>query len=188
MKMKMSQSFSLSLSTFFFLSLLLNFHGSVNGDDIVSDTCKKAAASDPQLKFDFCVSSLQANPKSKIADLLGLGVISMELSSSNATYIRSYIGKLLKDGQGVDPRAKKNLQDCLELYSNAIVDVQYAIIALKARDFMEANTQMSAAMDASTTCEDGFKEDKGLVSPLAKEDNDFFQLTAISLAITNLVK
>ncbi|OUZ99185.1 Pectinesterase inhibitor domain [Macleaya cordata] len=166
----------------------MNFHIGVNGDDIISDTCQKAAASDPNLKYDFCVSSLQANPKSKTADLLGLGVISMELSSSNATYISSYIGKLLKDGQGVDPKAKKYLQDCLELYSDAIVDVQDAIKALNARDFMQANTQMSAAMDASTTCEEGFKEEKGLVSPLAKEDNDFFQLTAISLAITNLVK
>ncbi|OVA07568.1 Pectinesterase inhibitor domain [Macleaya cordata] len=188
----MRPSFSLISSSFHCLFLLLVlFHGGVvNGVDITDETCKKAANTSPKLIYNFCVSSLQANPKSQTADLRELGVISMELCMNNATYISSHIVKLLEEDQTrvlVDPRAKKYLRDCLYLYNNAIPDVEDAIKAFEDKDNFSANIKMSAAMDASITCEDGFKEEEDLVSPLAKEDGDFFQLTATALAINNLV-
>ncbi|KAI3913008.1 hypothetical protein MKW92_040028 [Papaver armeniacum] len=57
--------------------------------------------------------------------------------------------------------------------------------AFIARDYFKANIRMSAAMDASTNCEDGFKE-TGLISPLTKMNDSYFQTTAIALAITNM--
>ncbi|OVA07569.1 Pectinesterase inhibitor domain [Macleaya cordata] len=172
---------SLSLPLFFFL---LCFHG-VNGVDITKPTCKKAAKSDLKLKYSFCLKSLKANPKSQNANLQELGILSTELAITNANSTSSYIKNLLKKNQKrVD---NKYLKDCLELYTDAIPDLQEVLEAFKSRDYFKANIQMSSAMDASSTCEDGFKEKKGLVSPLTKKNNDFFQLTAIALAITNLV-
>ncbi|OVA02471.1 Pectinesterase inhibitor domain [Macleaya cordata] len=186
----MNPSFSLISCFLFLLLLLLLFNaGGVNGTDITNETCTKAADSDPNLNYNFCLSSLQSNPKSLTSDLQGLGVISMELCLSNGTNINSHIGKLL-EGQiiEVNPSAIKYLKDCLELYTDAIYDTQDAIKAFEANDYSSANIKMSSVMDASTNCEDGFKEEgHNLVSPLEKENSDFFQLTAISLAITNLV-
>ncbi|OVA09275.1 Pectinesterase inhibitor domain [Macleaya cordata] len=181
-------SFSLMASSLIF-HVLLVFHGGVNvgdGLDIIDETCRKAANSDPKLSYNFCVASLHQDPGSRTANLQELGVISMDLCEENATYMHSYMEKLLdpeEDQTRVDPRARKYLKDCLYLYENAIPDVEDAIKAFEGKDYFTANIKMSAVMDASTTCEDGFKEEKDLVSPLAKEDSDFFQLTATALAV-----
>ncbi|KAI3834755.1 hypothetical protein MKX03_003482 [Papaver bracteatum] len=186
----MNQSFSLlSLSSIFIVFLVLNSFGhGVNGD-LVSDLCKNASTSDPQLKYDFCVASLSANPASKnVHDLLELGIISMQICLQNATSVHSYILQILKDGKQV-PAAKPCLENCLDLYSDALDSIPEAMQYFKDKDYSSANIEMSAAMDASVTCEDGFKEvlSQYLISPLTKQDGDFSQLTAISLAITNMV-
>ncbi|KAI3858680.1 hypothetical protein MKX03_027383 [Papaver bracteatum] len=100
----------------------------------------------------------------------------MKTCLQQETSIHSYIAKILKGGEG-EPAANPCLKDCLNLYSD---DVHYS----------SANIQMTAAMNASTNCEDGFKEvvvGRDLTSPLAKQDGDFFQLAGISLAITHMV-
>ncbi|RZC72560.1 hypothetical protein C5167_048046 [Papaver somniferum] len=183
----MNLSFPLpSLSSIIVVFLVLNsFDYGVNGD-IVSDFCKNASTRDPQLKYDFCVASLSANPASKNAhDLLELGIISMQICLQNATSIHSYIAQILKDGKG-ELAAKPCLEDCLDLYEDALDSIPNAMQYFKAKDYSSSNIQMSAAMDASVTCEDVFKE-FDLTSPLTKQDGDFFQLTAISLTITNMV-
>ncbi|KAI3920183.1 hypothetical protein MKX01_017840 [Papaver californicum] len=183
----MNQLFSLlSLSSILIFFLVLNsFDHGVNGD-LINDFCKNASTTDPNLKYDFCVASLSANPASKHAhDLFGLGVISMQTCLQNATSIHSYVAQVLKHGKE-EPAAKPCLENCLGLYSDAIGSIQKSITSFKIKDYGSASIQMSAAMDASTSCEDGFSQD--LTSPLTKQDGDFFQLTAISLAIISMAK
>ncbi|OVA07570.1 Pectinesterase inhibitor domain [Macleaya cordata] len=156
--------------------------------DIINETCRKAANSNPSLIYNFCLTSLRSNPKSQTADLRELGVISMELCLKNATYIKSHIGKLLLLDDGLDPRSAKHefLRDCFELYKDAIIDLNDAIKAFEAKDYVSTYLKMKAAMDASMNCEDRFQMD-GLVFPLAKEDSDdFFKLTANAIDITYL--
>ncbi|KAK9094897.1 hypothetical protein Scep_026366 [Stephania cephalantha] len=57
---------------------------------------------------------------------------------------------------------------------------------MKTNRYFDANIQVSAVMDASTTCEDGFSEKEGEVSPLTSMNNVMFQLCAIALSITNM--
>ncbi|KAI3920599.1 hypothetical protein MKW98_020500 [Papaver atlanticum] len=176
-------------SSIFVVFLVLNSFGHGANVDLISDLCKNASTSDPQLKYDFCVASLSANPASKNAhDLLELGIISMQICLQNATSVHSYIAQILEDGKQV-PAAKPCLEDCLDLYSDALDSIPKAMQYFMDKDYSSANIEMSAAMDASVTCEDGFKEvvSQHLISPLTKQDGDFFQLTAISLAITNMV-
>ncbi|KAI3974923.1 hypothetical protein MKX01_005034 [Papaver californicum] len=184
----MNQSFSLlSLYSILIVFLVLNsFDHGVNGD-LISGFCKNASATDPILKYDFCVASLSANPASKHAhDLFELGVISMQTCIKNAKSIHSYVAQILKHGK--EGRvAKRCLDDCLELYSDAIDSVQEAIASFKIKDYDSANIQMSAALTDSTTCEDGFTEFR-MTSPFTKQHGDFFQLTAISLDIISMVK
>ncbi|KAI3981299.1 hypothetical protein MKX01_004563 [Papaver californicum] len=181
---------SLSLTVFSLILLLLISHNGA-AEDITIETCRKSAESSPNLNYTSCVNSLQSDPRSSTANLQQLGIISMELSLRNATHINSYIEKLLNDKDIDDfSRIEKYLRDCLELYGDASSYIEEAIKAFDAYDSFSANIKMSAAMDSSTTCEDGFKDNNQnpAVSPLVREDYDFFQLTAISLAITNLVR
>lgn len=165
---------------FFFISSSLAYQ-------LLHRTCKEITDKDPNVGYNFCVASLGSNPKSRTASLEELGAIAINLTLSNATYINWYIShKLMKD-KAYDPYAKACLQDCSELYSDAIPTLQDVINEFKGKDYYKANIDLSAAMDAADTCEEGYKAKKGEKSPLAKEDNVFFQLCAIALAFTNLL-
>ncbi|KAF5185599.1 Trigalactosyldiacylglycerol 4 protein [Thalictrum thalictroides] len=60
------------------------------------------------------------------------------------------------------PYTRGCLTDCLELYSDAISSLNTAMNDCKIERYYEANIQLSATMDAPTTCEDGFKQKIGL--------------------------
>ncbi|XP_062029364.1 putative invertase inhibitor [Rosa rugosa] len=168
----------------FFITFLVLHHNTMGCNDLIHLSCKKAAASDPNLSYNFCVSSLEAIPKSHGADLEQLVALTLNFTISNATSINSTISKLLLDKK-FDEYAKECLQDCLELYSDAVPTLQEAVGAFKAKDYGKANIEISAAMDASSTCEDGFMDKKGEVYPLKRENDNFSQLNVISLAFIN---
>ncbi|XVF33678.1 hypothetical protein REPUB_Repub17cG0188800 [Reevesia pubescens] len=179
--------FSLFLFFFFFLIFISTCHGITANDSLIHQTCKKCAQRDPILSYNFCVTSLQAAPKSQYADdLRELGIISIKLLRRNITNSRSYIKELLKNKK-LDPFVRSCLHDCFELYSDAIPATKKAIDNYKSKHYHDANIDVSAVMEFSTTCEDGFKEKEGVVSPLRKRNNHTFQLSAISLAIINML-
>lgn len=172
----------------FLLIMILLFGCSSSGSDFVHLSCKNAAKSDPNFSYSFCVESLKVNSKSQTArNIEDLFKISIELTISNASDVVFVVSKLLKDNK-FDGYARNCLHDCLELYSDAVSSLKEALCDfVKSKDLYNANVEISSAMDASTTCEDGFKEKKGQLSPLTKENKFFFQLTAISLAFSNMV-
>ncbi|KAI3882978.1 hypothetical protein MKX03_028711 [Papaver bracteatum] len=181
----MNQSISLLslFSSILHIFLVLNFYGgvTVNGD-IVINFCKNQSIIDPSLNYDFCVSSLEANPLSKTSDIFGLAVISMELTSNNATYIHTYIEGILKDGKQ-EPRARMCLEDCMEFYSTAVEDVEEAMEAFNGKNYYWALSHVTAAMTDADTCKTGFTELGVDFSLLRKQDYDFYQLTGICLDI-----
>ncbi|OVA20299.1 Pectinesterase inhibitor domain [Macleaya cordata] len=180
----MRSSFSLVSSSFALIVLIFFSHG-VNGIDLVRGTCKRVAKTNPKLYYPFCVRSFGANIRSKTADLAGLGIISTDLAISNAKFIKLYAKNMLKDQQKGD--GGKALQDCLEVFTDAIPQLNEVKQAFLSKDYSTANIKMSAAMDASSTCEDGLKEKNITVPSFTKKNEEFSQLAAITLAITNLV-
>ena len=176
---------SFSLISFNFVVVFLLVHGSLSFNKL-HHYCNEAARSDPNLSCDFCIASLEAISRSKNASLEELVEISTVLAMSKATNISRYISQLLK-AQNLDKYHTSALQDCLELYADANSTLHDSKCVLKSKDYSKANIDASAAMDSSSTCEDGFKEREGVVSPLTKENNTFFQLTAIMLAFINML-
>ncbi|KAI3938488.1 hypothetical protein MKW92_007501 [Papaver armeniacum] len=147
--------FSLILHVFF----ILNFYGGVivNGD-IVNTFCKNQSIIDPNLNYDFC------------------------LSSNNATYIHTYIEGILKDGKE-EPRATMCLKDCMEFYSTAVQDLQEAMESFNGKEYFWALSHVSAAGTDADTCKTGFTELGVDFSLLRKQDNDFNQLINMCLDI-----
>ncbi|KAI3947592.1 hypothetical protein MKW92_009751 [Papaver armeniacum] len=194
-----------SLLIFLFLLLVLNLHRvAVANGDLVTYVCKNASTTtDIMLSYDFCVSALESNPKSKTSDLLGLGVISMELIANNATNLLPYIGKLLEEGkkerfvkQALDTCledgrkerfVKQALDTCLEVYADATRSVEDAIKDFKDKVYYDARAEITGANDYSVACEDTFNE-RNLTFPLRKQVDDFGKLVDISLAIIDLVE
>ncbi|XVE74166.1 hypothetical protein DITRI_Ditri11bG0177200 [Diplodiscus trichospermus] len=184
----MWQTFSSFLFPFFLFLFIFTstFHG-VPANNLIRQTCKKCAQRDPNVSYNFCVTSLEATPKSHcVDDLRELGIISIKLLRRNITNSRSYIKEILKNKK-LDPFIRSRLHDCFDLYSDAIPATKQAVDDFKSKHYDDANIDVSSVMDASTTCEDGFKEKEGAVSPLTKRNNDMFQLSAISLSIINML-
>ncbi|KAK9190682.1 hypothetical protein WN943_019291 [Citrus x changshan-huyou] len=138
----------------FFLLFLVSL-----SSNLIQDSCENAAKNDPNLSYEFCVASLEANPRSQNATLQELVIISLGLTISNAKNISSHIEQLLSL-KSFDKHTKIGLQDCLELYSDAHSTLLEAMENVKLKDYEGANVEISSAMDASTTCEDGLKEKK----------------------------
>lgn len=168
-------------------TFILFFLASIFSHNLINQTCKKCSETDPNIGYDFCVTSLQAAPRATHTDdVRQLGIISIRLLRLNLTDTRSYIKELLKDKK-LDPFVKSCLKDCYDLYSDAVPLTKKAIKEYRGKRYKDANVDLSSVMDASTTCEDGFQEKEGIVSPLTKRNNDTFQLSAISLSITNML-
>ncbi|XP_022155778.1 putative invertase inhibitor [Momordica charantia] len=154
---------------------------------LIYKTCKNISKEDPNISFNFCSTSLQSRSGRGADNLRSLGLFSIVLLRRNVTNTRHRVEWLL-GYKRFDPFVKACLDDCLELYSDAIPTVKRAARDYVAKRYDDANSGISAAMDAATTCEDGFKEKKGVVSPLTKRNGDAFELGAIVLAIMSLLQ
>ncbi|KAI5423187.1 hypothetical protein KIW84_046251 [Lathyrus oleraceus] len=115
-----------------------------------------------------------------------LGLVAIKLTRHNVTNTSDYITRLLKKKTS-DPFIKECLEDCLEVYSDAIATFREAIRDYKAKRYEDCNFKLSSIIDASTTCEDGFKQKNDVISPLTKRNKNVFQLSAIALSIVNML-
>ncbi|KAK2988095.1 hypothetical protein RJ640_023844 [Escallonia rubra] len=154
--------------------------------DLINTTCKQCASKSIVFDYYFCLTSLQAVPVSHVTDVPGLAIIAMELALGNATATISTIENMFSGG-AFDPFARQCLLDCLELYSDAVPMLEQAVAAFLEGQFDTANLFMSAVMEAAATCEVGFSEKEGEVTPLTGENYDLFELSDIALCIINLL-
>ncbi|XP_062083385.1 putative invertase inhibitor [Humulus lupulus] len=163
-------SFSFILSTFH-LSLVAS-----SSSNLIQGTCKKCSDTDPNLSYNFCTVSFESSPDGRrCADLRDLGLVSIRLTKNNVTSTRHFIKHLLHNDNNkkkLDPYVKACLRDCMELFNDAVLTIKVAVKDYKAKRYDDANIGLSSVIDASSTCEDGFKETdetkKHVVSPLSK--------------------
>ncbi|KAM7521044.1 hypothetical protein LguiB_020006 [Lonicera macranthoides] len=73
------------------------------------------------------------------------------------------------------------------LYSDAISSVKEAMKNFNSKKYVDANTELSSVLDAAAICENGFRERKGVVSPLTKRNNYTFEFSAMALSIMHLI-
>ncbi|KAJ6872369.1 invertase inhibitor [Populus alba x Populus x berolinensis] len=124
------------------LPLLFSAFNANIAQNLIPETCKKCAADDPNLSYNFCVTSLQASNRSQCDNLRGLGMMSI----------------------------KACLNDCLDLYSDAIPTLKQAMVDYKSKHYKDANIEVSSVIDAATTCEDGFEEKEEPASSSQADD------------------
>lgn len=179
----------LSFFFFFFFILTSNyktFSSNVTSLDILNQTCRTCADRSTVFSYDVCLTSLQTIPICHATNLQGLALIAMELALENATASISTINKLVTSGT-LGPFELACLEDCLKLYSSAVVTLIDATGAFLIGQYGVANVWVSAVMEATTTCEEGFSEREETECPLKKENYNLFQLCDIALCIINLL-
>ncbi|KNA18152.1 hypothetical protein SOVF_073330 [Spinacia oleracea] len=155
---------------------------------LVLPICTYISKADPEnVNYESCISILGSDPRSSISTAPQLARISFELDITRAKTISSTIDTLLKLSVS-DPLASNALKDCSSVYSRIPGDLESGLEAIKDGDFDTASARVSAAMNAAITCEIGIKEKKGNIAPLHKEISEFYQLGAISLGFTILLR
>ncbi|XP_074284421.1 putative invertase inhibitor [Silene latifolia] len=157
----------------------------VNSNNLINQTCKNSSMNDPNINYNFCIKAFHSSPSSRDANLTRLGLISINLVKHNSSNTTSFI-KTLIGNHVLDSITKKGLKDCLELYSNSVSTLFEAARDFRAKRLDDANVKVSSVMDDCSTCEDGF-DDIGVFSPLTKQNNDTFQLSAIALSIIDML-
>lgn len=174
--------FLLGCFPFTSVSSRLLVHGNAAEEDLVSATCKKT------LYFQLCLSSLRSDPKSQTSDLRGLASIALNLTIANGVSTLSYISNLKSEASYNGSQSVSSyLSDCRDVYSDAIQNLQDSVQALNDKSYDTLQSLVSAAMTDSETCEDGFKEMKGLSSPLTEQNQYFSRLCSNFLAINTLL-
>ncbi|KAJ1399420.1 Pla a 1-like [Sesbania bispinosa] len=177
--------------SFLFLTLtilLCSFHSFVDCNRLIQQTCKNCSETDPNINYQFCITSFQSDRRSHCAkNLYELGLVSIKLIRHNITDTNAQIKELLKKKKKLDPFVKECLDDCLDVYSDTFTTLREAIRDYRAKRYVDCNVKLSSVIDASTTCEDGFKQKDDAISPLTKRNKDVFQLSAIALSIVNML-
>ncbi|CAI8609474.1 unnamed protein product [Vicia faba] len=181
--------------TYVIISILFLSQYTTNASrsNLIVRSCREASKNDPNLSYEFCVTSLyeaacktKLQPK-KLEDLVSM---SIQVTKSNGTNIISIISHDLQN-QTHGEHVKACLQDCLNLYNDSLSSLDDAMVAFNtSKDLDTANINVSAALDDSVTCEDQFKERKedNETSPLTQENHVYFQLNVISLSFIQMIR
>ncbi|XVE65226.1 hypothetical protein DITRI_Ditri07aG0164100 [Diplodiscus trichospermus] len=182
-------SFCFFLFLFFFLFLLtLNDETSPTSTlsvDIINRTCKTCSDKYAVFNYSFCLGSLQEIPVSHMTNLQGLAIVAMELALQNATTTLSIIKELLNK-ETLGPFSLACLRDCSLLYSDGVVTLVDTIGAFLTGQYGNAGAWVSAVMEGTAMCEEGFR-DMQEVSPLTEQNYSLFQLCDVALCIMNLL-
>ena len=183
-------SYFSTLLCVFVTVLLCSSLATITTASLVPALCKDIARSDPhQVNYDFCVSQLKSDPRSSNALAPQVGQISFELSITKAKNMSSLVNKLLNDSSLNQTTANTILSDCSKLYADEVqVDLESGLKALKDGDLKTANAKVTSAMYAAATCEEGFKDFWNAPVSLLRLDDEFYQLAAISLGFTYLLR
>ncbi|XP_057518768.1 putative invertase inhibitor [Amaranthus tricolor] len=187
----MNSSYVLQYSLVFIFSLLVPHRCAAPIEklsaDTISKTCEQCAQkASSSLTYDFCYTSLDAVPLSHVADPAGLGLIALELALENTTTTASTISSILNKNES-NP-GYSCLKQCFELYLDISVKLEESI-----KDFVYGKNYdvvylwVSEIMQQTHVCEAGFKE-KGVESPLTKENHNLSQLCSIVLCIMDLIR
>ncbi|XP_055826186.1 pectinesterase inhibitor-like [Solanum dulcamara] len=148
--------------------------------DLINDVCSKTQ------KPAICLSALNGDPRSKGANLEGLGTISIDLSQKNAKSTHDLVSTLLT--QATDPNLKRRYTSCLENYNDALNNLGELYGFLNSKDYDSLNIHASAASDDPSTCDDNFSGPP-TESPQLKDASDKLQgLIGITLVISNQLK
>ncbi|XP_078161825.1 putative invertase inhibitor [Carex rostrata] len=153
-----------------------------NNASFLSDACSKAAANDEAINRDFCLTSLQADPKSASANLTGLFHISINLAIKNTTRAVSHIRHLLSNSAYA--HLKDDLSLCRDQYTEALGYLYDATkqISLSSND---NRTNVDWKITAALTSMDDCQDESSNQSILSKEHDNTFQLCAMALNFLN---
>ncbi|KAG0454110.1 hypothetical protein HPP92_025414 [Vanilla planifolia] len=137
------------------------------------------------ITYDYCVSTLGANPESRTADGHRLAVIAVNLTVTNATAIRSRAEALSRTT--ADLIVSSSLRNCSSLYGAAVPELLRSANATAAHNYTASSSVLAGVLWVPTGCDEAFRTGGGggVASPIRKENDAFSDLTTLAKAVNN---
>ncbi|KAG9452547.1 hypothetical protein H6P81_005451 [Aristolochia fimbriata] len=152
-----------------------------HGISYINRICQRATRANPAIKFDFCVTSLQAVPESHTTEIAGLLKITTDLALKNASRTTDIIKKM--GSVACEDLTKHQLDACLGAYGAAVSVLQEATGAFAGGNYAGAN--LGAALSGATKCDKAFKNVNGDL--LAQDNSNLRQLVTIAQTLHRFV-
>lgn len=138
----------------------------------------------PQL----CHSVLDSDPRSRTADLNGLGIIACDVAARNATSVAADIQLLLSNASSSDTNREKVLKTCLKLYADVVPALNGVAESIKGKNYSAAETVLDAAMKVPANCDDAATDDTELWGLLNHYDTGFTYVVWVTRAIAAYIE
>ncbi|XP_031399980.1 pectinesterase inhibitor [Punica granatum] len=155
--------------------------GSAAGTGLVAEVCGQCK------NKDLCLSSLNADPNSKGADLSALTLIAIRVAIANATDTVSYIQKELSD-TSLEPGVQQALSDCAENYDDAVQQLDDSIAALTIRNYADLRKWVQTAAADADTCSAGARAAGSDNLGLSNRSKTFRQLCNNAITIIGILE
>ncbi|KAL6503326.1 hypothetical protein OROGR_025249 [Orobanche gracilis] len=154
-----------------FVLLTLTFPHTNAIKTLIETTCKHTT------KYQLCVDTIRADPKSAGADVAGLGLIVVEAVKAKSKVALYAAKKLLRSR----PELAKPLQECIDVYK-AVIEADYpeAVQSIRGNPKFAENGMADVAVEADD-CEGAF-EGMGK-SPLTAVNSAVRDLAVVARAI-----
>ncbi|KAM7467187.1 hypothetical protein LguiB_014749 [Lonicera macranthoides] len=131
--------------------------------------------------YQLCISTLNSDPKSRTADVSGLGLIIVKTVKSRTIHTIDLIKKLQRSNPGL----RKQLSECGNKYNTILIgDIEEAEQGLEFGDPKFAESGMNDAANEADGCEKMFDGSK---SPLKEMNKAVYELSLVSVAIIRLL-
>ncbi|XP_058088870.1 probable pectinesterase/pectinesterase inhibitor 61 [Magnolia sinica] len=144
--------------------------------DKISEACKNTRF--PHI----CEGTAMLIPKSNDCGVTDIAKMSIQATLNKITEAKAITAKMM-EAQTEDDMAHSSFEVCQQAYQDAIDALKESIKNMDARSHVDLMDNLSAAMSAFSTCDDGFAEATGEDSPLADVNSILTKLTSNSLAL-----
>ncbi|KAJ3689608.1 hypothetical protein LUZ61_018772 [Rhynchospora tenuis] len=133
---------------------------------------------------DYCFTTFAADARSRTADYNLLALISLNLTISNATDVKSTINSMLTSStfSSSTPSSEpvhKGLQTCLKLYADVITSLRWSAQSVSTGRYDGAKEVVEQAVGVPASCD----AMPGL--PLSKENDGFSRIALLSQAVVS---
>ncbi|KAG9452548.1 hypothetical protein H6P81_005452 [Aristolochia fimbriata] len=166
-----------------FLSVQTPQVADAHGITYINKICQRAVRSNPNIKVDFCVTTLQAVPESHTTEVGGLLKITAGLALQNASRTTDFIKKL--DSVACEDLTKEQLNTCLNAYNAAVSALQGTSQAYAANTY-DVEAKLGSVQDGAAQCEKAFQNGNN-GSLLAEEISNLRQLVTLTQTLHRFV-
>ncbi|KAL1212920.1 Pectinesterase inhibitor 12 [Cardamine amara subsp. amara] len=166
-----------------FSLLLIGFSAA---QTLIQDFCKKAIVTHRELKYDFCVSSLQQDPQSKSAtSLIGLLIASTNVAAVKTTNVIGIVNQVIKEKK-YGKVIEGTLYSCLPVFNDATDELKLTLASVKSHDHEDVNWHLSKALISTEDCDLEFKQME-LQNPIRNETNVLYNKILIPFALSDML-